>query len=230
MSLGFKIFISLLFSLIALIVVGGMIMSDSKEGVSTHYPSSQTLSIESISWASESVYYSLFSSSSSDYSLSAKYGAWSPVVITNRSSDSVSASSVNNESSFYSQFIRDSFYEREYNNYASKLSSMNNANTSSFKSSMFDSKEFYEERMNYYSSKINEEKEWSTSLSAWKSSFLAPNDDYPTYNNNNYYGNFNYESLTCSDLKGMGICDIEYGDSNYTSARDRDGDGIACEC
>jgi hypothetical protein len=34
---------------------------------------------------------------------------------------------------------------------------------------------------------------------------------------------------TCKDLKRMGLGRFTVGDPNYTSARDRDGDGIACE-
>jgi len=39
-----------------------------------------------------------------------------------------------------------------------------------------------------------------------------------------------YVSGTCKDLKAMGVgSDFRPGDANYTSARDRDGDGVACE-
>lgn len=39
-----------------------------------------------------------------------------------------------------------------------------------------------------------------------------------------------YVSGTCKDLKASGVgSDFRPGDANYTSARDRDGDGVACE-
>ena len=38
-----------------------------------------------------------------------------------------------------------------------------------------------------------------------------------------------YTSGTCADLKKMGMGNFYRGDVNYTSARDRDKDGIACE-
>lgn len=39
-----------------------------------------------------------------------------------------------------------------------------------------------------------------------------------------------YVSGTCKDLKASGVgSDFTPGDANYTSARDRDGDGVACE-
>ena len=38
-----------------------------------------------------------------------------------------------------------------------------------------------------------------------------------------------YISGTCSDLRRLGLSNFRPGDPNYTSSRDRDGDGVACE-
>jgi hypothetical protein len=38
-----------------------------------------------------------------------------------------------------------------------------------------------------------------------------------------------YMSGTCDNLKASGLSDFTPGDANYTPARDRDGDGVACE-
>jgi uncharacterized protein YkwD len=38
-----------------------------------------------------------------------------------------------------------------------------------------------------------------------------------------------YVAGTCKELKAQGLSDFRPGDPNYTSARDRDNDGVACE-
>lgn len=38
-----------------------------------------------------------------------------------------------------------------------------------------------------------------------------------------------YVAGSCAELRSMGLSDFRPGDPNYTSSRDRDGDGIACE-
>ncbi len=38
-----------------------------------------------------------------------------------------------------------------------------------------------------------------------------------------------YVAGTCKELKAQGLSDFRSGDPNYTSSRDRDGDGVACE-
>lgn len=39
-----------------------------------------------------------------------------------------------------------------------------------------------------------------------------------------------YVAGSCTKLKSMGLCGFTAGDPNYTRARDKDGDGIACDC
>lgn len=51
---------------------------------------------------------------------------------------------------------------------------------------------------------------------------IAPSTNYRTSQSR-------YISGTCADLRRRGLSNFRPGDPNYTSARDRDNDGIACE-
>lgn len=55
-----------------------------------------------------------------------------------------------------------------------------------------------------------------------------------SYHNSNHYNsglnsNDRYISGTCKYLRSQGLSHFTRGDANYTSKRDRDNDGIACE-